>query len=353
MTTPTVPAGIDYEGVSRYFAKNVPGGDAPLVVTLISGGKSNLTYKISSPTESWVLRRPPLGHVLPTAHDMSREFNVLDGLSKTDVPAPRTVALCLDTSVNGAPFYVMEYREGVILAEELPDDYATTPEERKALSMGLIKTLAQLHAVDYNAIGLGEFGRPAGYIERQVRRWHEQWERSKTRELPEIDEVIRRLRNALPESPAPTIVHGDYRLGNMMMDFDEPGRVVAILDWEMATLGDPLSDLGYTLLYWTEPDDPPEAIAGSMVTAEPGFSSRAELINEYARLTGRDVSHVDFYTVLAAYKLAVIIEGIHARFLAGETVGEGFDGYDVRAAHLVNRALMLANESSDPKLRSA
>jgi aminoglycoside phosphotransferase (APT) family kinase protein len=184
-----------------------------------------------------------------------------------------------------------------------------------------------------------------------VRRWHEQWERSKTRELPEIDEVIRRLRNALPESPAPTIVHGDYRLGNMMMDFNEPGRVVAILDWEMATLGDPLADLGYTLLYWTEPGDPPEAIAGSMVTTHPGFASRAEIVEEYARLTGRDVTHVDFYQVLAAYKLAVIIEGIHARFLAGETVGEGFEGYDERAAHLVNRALMLADESSDPKLR--
>jgi aminoglycoside phosphotransferase (APT) family kinase protein len=269
------------------------------------------------------------------------------------VPVPRPLALCLDNEVNGAPFYVMEYREGVILAEERPANYATTLEERKAISMGLIKTLAQLHAVDYNAVGLAEFGRPQGYLERQVRRWHEQWERSKTRELPEIDEVIRRLRNALPESPAPTIVHGDYRLGNMMMAFDEPGRVVAILDWEMATLGDPLSDLGYTLLYWTEPNDPPEAIAGSMISTEPGFSSRAELTNEYARLTGRDVSHVDFYTVLAAYKLAVIIEGIHARFLAGETVGEGFEGYDARAAHLVNRALMLANESSDPKLRGA
>lgn len=351
MTTPTVPAGIDYEGVSRYFAQHVPGGDAPLTVSLISGGRSNLTYKISSPTQNWVLRRPPLGHVLPTAHDMSREYTVLAGLSKTDVPVPHPIALCENNDVNGAPFYVMEYREGVIIVDTLPEGYAETDAERRALGLGMVRTLAQLHAVDYNAVGLSGFGHPQGYLERQVRRWHEQWVRSETRPIPEIDEVIRRLRNAIPESPAPTIVHGDFRLGNMMMDPKEPGRTVAILDWEMATLGDPLSDLGYTLLYWTEMGDPPEAIAGSAVSAQPGFPTRAELIAEYSNASGRDVAHVDFYQVLAAYKLAIIVEGIHARFLAGETVGEGFDNYGERVVHLVKRALSLANSSSDPKLR--
>lgn len=350
--TNTVPAGIDFDGVSRYFAQNVPGGDAPLSVSLISGGRSNLTYLISSPTTRWVLRRPPLGHVLPTAHDMSREFKVLAGLTPTKVPVPRAIAFCDDVAVNGAPFYVMEYREGVIIAEELPDGYAESEQARQALGYGLIRTLAELHSVDYNEVGLGDFGRPEGYIERQVRRWSEQWERSKTREVPEIDEAIRRLRNALPESPAPTIVHGDYRLGNMMMANDEPGRVVAILDWEMATLGDPLSDLGYTLLYWTEAGDTPESTAGSMATAVPGFPTRAQMADEYARLTGRDISHVDFYQVLASYKLAVILEGINARYLAGETVGEGFETMGERVVHLINNSLRLADASTDVKLHA-
>ena len=268
------------------------------------------------------------------------------------MPVPRAIAFCDDVSVNGAPFYVMEYREGVIIAEELPAGYAESERARQEIGFGLIRTLAELHAVDYNEAGLADFGRPDGYIERQVRRWSEQWERSKTREIPEIDEAIRRLRNALPESPAPTIVHGDYRLGNMMMANDQPGRVVAILDWEMATLGDPLSDLGYTLLYWSEPGDTPESTAGSMATAQPGFPTRAEMAAEYARLTGRDVSHVDFYQVLASYKLAVILEGINARYLAGETVGEGFDTMGARVVHLVNNALRLADASTDTKLHA-
>jgi aminoglycoside phosphotransferase (APT) family kinase protein len=350
MTSP-VPAGIDYEGVSRYFAQHIPGGKAPFTVSLISGGRSNLTYKISSATTTWVLRRPPLGHVLPTAHDMAREFKVLYGLSDTDVPVPRAIALCEDPSVNGAPFYVMEYREGVIIAESLPAGYAETEQARRDIGLGMIRTLARLHAVDYNAVGLGDFGRPEGYLERQVRRWNEQWGRSKTREMPEVDEVIRRLRNAIPESPAPTIVHGDYRLGNMMMAYNEPGRVVAILDWEMATLGDPLSDVGYTLMYWTEEGDDPNAAAGSLATAVPGFATRAELVEEYERITGRDLSHIDFYQVLASYKLSIIVEGIHARYLAGETVGEGFEGMGERATLLMRNALKIAEKSSDPKLR--
>lgn len=348
----SVPAGIDFEGVSKYFAQNIPGGDAPLTISLISGGKSNLTYKVESPDKAWVLRRPPLGHVLPTAHDMTREYRVLAGLAGTDVPAPRPQALCEDTSVNGAPFYVMEYLDGVIVADQLPQGFATNPAERRAISLGLIRTMAKLHAVDYNAVGLSEFGHPRGYLERQVRRWHEQWQRSETRPLPEIDEVIRRLKNSIPESPAPTIVHGDYRLGNMILDRGDPGRVIALLDWEMSTLGDPLTDLGYTLLYWVEAGDDAEGgVVGSAVTAQPGFMTRGELIEEYGRASGRSVEHTDWYIVLAAYKLAVIVEGIHARFLKGQTVGEGFEGYGERVVALVNRAMALSSASANPKLR--
>ncbi|MBI5947843.1 MAG: phosphotransferase family protein [Chloroflexi bacterium] len=350
----TVPAGINYQRVSEFFATNVPGGAVELDIQLLSGGRSNLTYIVRGGGNTWVLRRPPLGHVLPTAHDMAREYKVLAGLATTDVPAPRPVALCEDPEVNGFPFYVMNYCEGVIIADSIPPGFADTEDARRRMSMALVDTLVKLHAVDYNAVGLADFGRPEGYLERQVRRWSQQWERSKTREVPAIDEVIRRLNNALPPSPPPTIVHGDYRLGNMILAPDDPGRVVAILDWEMATLGDPLSDLGYTLIYWGDVTDSPARLAvrpTAALTAQPGFFTRDEIVAEYARRTGRNVEHVDYYQVLANYKLAVITEGIHARFLAGETVGEGFGGMGESASNLINLALSIADASHNPKLR--
>jgi aminoglycoside phosphotransferase (APT) family kinase protein len=353
MTT-TAPAGIDYNGVRRFFAERIPGGDAPLQIELISGGRSNLTYLVRADGREWVLRRPPLGHVLPTAHDMAREFRVLSALAGTDVPAPRTFALCEDSSYNGVPFYLMEYKTGVILADHLPAGFADTPEERRRISTGLVDALVRLHAVDYQAVGLGDFGRPQGYLERQIRRWGEQWERSKTRELAGVDELARRLQAALPASGAPTIVHGDYRLGNMMLAHDDPGRVEAILDWEMATLGDPLADLGYTLIFWGETDDPPDVLAihaAMAVPARPGFLTRAELVAEYARRSGRDVAAIDYYQVLATYKLAIITEGIWARYLKGQTVGEGYEGYGENTVRLVDYALALADASADPRLR--
>jgi aminoglycoside phosphotransferase (APT) family kinase protein len=350
----TVPAGINYDAVSKFFAENVPGGETELTFSLISGGRSNLTYKVESANGTWVLRRPPLGHVLPTAHDMAREYKVLSAVSKVGYPAPKPVALCEDSSVNDYPFYVMDYREGVIIAEELPAGYAETPERRLAISKALVGTLVELHAIDYNAVGLGDFGRPEGYLERQVRRWGEQWARSETRPLAEVAELIKRLNAAIPRSPAPTIVHGDYRLGNMMLDFDDPGRVVAVLDWEMCTLGDPLSDVGYTLGYWGEEGDSQSQINArptSSVTARPGFFTRQELVDEYGRLSGRDMSAIEFYQVLAYYKLGVITEGIHARFLAGETVGAGFEGYGERTENLMRFALEIADRAADPRLR--
>ncbi|HMO95333.1 MAG TPA: phosphotransferase family protein [Tepidiformaceae bacterium] len=352
--TSEVPAGIKYDNVSRFFAEHVPGGNVPLSFSLISGGRSNLTYKVMGGDQTWVLRRPPLGHVLPTAHDMAREFKVLSGLAKASFPAPTPIAFCADAEVNDYPFYVMDYREGVIIAEAIPRGYATTDAERQAMASALVRTLVELHAIDYETVGLGDFGRPEGYLERQVRRWSEQWARSETRPMPEIDEVIRRLRNSIPKSPKPTIVHGDYRLGNMMLAPDDPGRVVAVLDWEMATLGDPLSDLGYTLSYWQQADDSPEVVMArgvNGVTAAPGFPSRKELVAEYARLSGRDVSMIEWYEIFASYKLAVIVEGIHARFLAGETVGAGFEGYGQRAEALVRQALAATEKAEDAKLR--
>lgn len=349
-----VPAGIKYEAVSRFFAENIQGGEAPLTFSFISGGRSNLTYKAENANGTWVLRRPPLGHVLPTAHDMAREFRVLSGMAKAGFPAPVPQALCEDPAVNDYPFYVMNFCEGVIVIESLPPGFADDEAKRREIGHGLVETLVRLHSIDYRAVGLGEFGRPEGYLERQLRRWSEQWTRSETRPIREMDELIRRLRNSIPQSPAPTIVHGDYRLGNMMLDPHNPRRVVAVLDWEMATLGDPLSDLGYTLGYWGDMADTPEYLAArtaSSVTAQPGFHTRAELVEEYGRLSGRDVSGIEWYEIFAAYKLAVIVEGIHARFLAGETVGGGFEGYGERTEALVAEAFAATEKAADARLR--
>jgi aminoglycoside phosphotransferase (APT) family kinase protein len=242
----------------------------------------------------------------------------------------------------------------VVLAQELPAGFADTPEARQRISRALIETLVHLHAIDYRAVGLDGFGHPDGYLERQVRRWAQQWERSKTGDLVEIDVLAERLRAALPASPSATIVHGDFRLGNLGLDPSDSGRVVAVFDWEMATLGDPLADLGYTLIYWTDPGDPIDVVSIGSVspfTTLPGFMRRAELIAAYARHSGRDVTAVDFYQVLALYKLAIISEGIYARYLQGKTLGDGFAGMTRPSGALARRALAIAAASSDRRLR--
>lgn len=350
MSDEATPEGIDLERLRSYFATQVPGAaDRPLTATLIAGGRSNLTYSITDGERRWVLRRPPLGHVLPTAHDMAREYRVMAALGPTDVPVPETLALCEDTSVNDAPFYVMEQVDGIVYRD--PTALATISlDDARRCSEELVDVLVRIHAVDYAAVGLDDFGRPDGFLERQVRRWGEQWERSKTRELPQVDELARRLRNALPTSGPATIVHGDYRLDNTMMALDDPGRIVAVLDWEMSTLGDPLADVGLFLLYWGRADTPVIA-TGAAVGGRPGFLTRDEVVEEYARRSGRDVESLDWYEAFASYKLAIIVEGINARFQMGKTVGEGFEAMGQMVSGLVDAALDQANRSSIPGLR--
>jgi aminoglycoside phosphotransferase (APT) family kinase protein len=351
--TGEAPRGIHAENVSRFLREALPECAPPFVFELISGGRSNLTYLVrDSASASFVLRRPPLGHVLPTAHDMAREFRVLRGLELTDVPAPRPIALCEDPGVNEMPFYVMTWCPGIVPSEGLPAGFAQEPDERRRMSLELVDVLVRLHSVDFTAVGLAGLGRPDGYLERQVRRWSQQWERSRTAPLPEIEELLRRLAGALPKSPAPAIVHGDYRLGNMAFDPADPGRVVAVFDWEMATLGDPLADLGYTLIYWREAGDPAYTRL-PLFTDLPGFLSRAEIVEEYAKRSGRDVAHADFYQVLALTKLAVISEGIYARHLQGKTLGPGFESMRREARPLAQRAMALAAASGDPRLRGS
>ncbi|HEY8215931.1 MAG TPA: phosphotransferase family protein [Acidimicrobiia bacterium] len=343
------PEGVDLERLAPWFAEHVPGATgAPLTGELIAGGRSNLTYTISDGTRTWVLRRPPLGHVVATAHDMAREYRVLAALAPTDVPVPLVDALCEDVDVNGAPFYVMERVDGRIL--RTPAEMAgLTPDDARRCSHELIDVLARLHAVDYAAVGLGEFGRPDGFLGRNVARWGKQWQANKTRDLPQIDELARRLERALPDSGPAAIVHGDYRLDNTMLAPDDPGRIVAVLDWEMSTLGDPLTDLGLFLVYWGDANGPAVGSSAGIASVD-GFVSKEEIVARYAERSGRSIEHLDFYVVFATYKLAVILEGINARFRMGKTLGEGFTEMGEMVGQLADRALDVADRSPDPSL---
>ncbi|MFD5258236.1 phosphotransferase family protein [Streptomyces bobili] len=319
--TPDHPPGLDLDRLRALLDRERPGlVDGPLSGRLIEGGRSNLTYAVTDGGSRWVVRRPPLGHVLATAHDMRREHRVIDALYPTSVPVPRPVLLCEDDEVLGAPFYVMEFVEGTPYrtADQLGP---LGPERTRGAVLSLVDTLVELHAVDPAAVGLADFGRPEGFLDRQLRRWGKQLDASRSRDLAGIDELHAALGRSLPSSPAPTVVHGDYRLDNVLIGEDDTIR--AILDWEMSTLGDPLTDLGLLVMY-SVPLEMPESPVSTTASAA-GHPTPAELIERYAARSGRDVSAVSWYTAFAWFKLAVILEGIHYRYTLGQTVGRGFD----------------------------
>lgn len=299
-------------------------------VELVAGGRSNLTFFVSCDAGDVVLRRPPLSTVLPTAHDMSREHRVMTALGDTSVPVPPTLALCTDIEVIGAPFYVMDRVAGHVVRDELPSGYADTEAARRQIGYGLIDVLADLHEVDPAAVGLGDYGRPEGYLARQVKRWTGQWEATRQPDEPagdELDRLARRLGEEMPAGPTGPVVHGDYRLDNVLLDPQRPGRVAAVLDWELSTLGDPLADLGLLYVYWQEAGDSELQIAGGLlpsVTTLPGFPTRRELLERYAATTGRDLDGLPWYVGFACFKLAVILAGVAARGRAGAMIGEGF-----------------------------
>jgi aminoglycoside phosphotransferase (APT) family kinase protein len=303
--------------------------DGELSGEIISGGRSNLTYLVRGETGAVVVRRPPLGLVLPSAHDMSREYRVTAALSGTGFPVARPLLLCTDEDVIGAPFYVMEHVDGVVLRG--PALSTVDGEAADRCGTALVDTLLRLHAIDYASAGLGDFGRPDGYLSRQVRRWHEQWERSKTRELPLLDSVAQRLRDGMPSSPRHGIVHGDYRLDNVM--FDAGLREIrAVMDWEMATIGDPLADVGLLVVY-------SDTSGMRLVPSVPaGFPSGESLARRYAEGSGVALDRLDWYIAFGFFKLAVISEGIHARYLLGKTVGEGFDTFGAAVPILIDHA---------------
>jgi aminoglycoside phosphotransferase (APT) family kinase protein len=313
---------IDRARVSAWLADHIDGAEPPFDFELIVGGRSNLTFMVTDRDgRRYVLRRPPIGPVLATAHDMAREHKIISAVGLTDVPVPPALGLCTDERVNGAPFYVMGFVDGVVLdgpekAEEL------TPDVRRQASEHLIDVLADLHAVDVDAIGLGDLAKRTGYVERQVRRWSTQWEKSKTRELPAIDEVAELLARRIPEQLDVSIAHGDYRFGNCLIDpFD--GRVQAVLDWELCTLGDPLADVGYLGVYWTDPGG--ERDRTNDPSGLEGFPTYAEMVDRYARRTGRDLSDIDYYVAFGSFRLAVISEGVYARYLHGAMGDQNID----------------------------
>ena len=314
--------GIDVEPVTAWFAGHVPGAAPPLSFELIAGGRSNLTYRVTDAAGgSWVLRRPPTGHVLATAHDMVREHRIISALADTDVPVAPAIGLCDDESVNGAPFYVMGYVDGLVLRDAGAASQVT-PEVRRRAGLSVAENLARIHAVDPDAVGLGDLGRKDGYIERQLKRWNGQFDKARTRDVPSVSEAHDRLLTGVPEQGAPAIVHGDYRLDNCMVD--PTGEVIAVLDWEICTLGDPLADLGVLMVYWTEPDDPYAALPGAATTLE-GFPSRAEMVAAYEAAGGRSVGDLDYYVGFGYWKLACILEGVFTRYKAGAMGDDGAD----------------------------
>jgi len=318
-------------------------------VTLIAGGKSNLTYRVDSPAGSVVLRRPPLGHVLPTAHDMGREFRVMSALAGTAVPVPRMRHFCDDAAVLGQPFYVMDLVEGHIVRSDFPAGYADTDEEKRQVCVRLVDVLGALHQVDPAVVGLGDFGRPDGYMARQVARWSKQWDASRIDGLSSVDAFAADLAAQLPPTQRHTVVHGDYRLDNTVLDPSDVGRIVAVLDWEMSTLGDPLADLGVLLVYWNQASDTGARSGGLVVpsvTALPGMITRDEVADRYAKASGLDLGPLPWYVAFGFFKLAVVCAGIAMRSKAGAMVGEGFDGFDAVVPTLVELGRTTLSEGS-------
>ena len=320
--------GIEVERVSAWLVDHVDGAVAPFEFTLIVGGRSNLTYTVTDANGvKYVLRRPPTGAVLATAHDMAREHRIISAVGLTDVPVPPALGLCTDDAVNAAPFYVMGFVDGVVL-DSAEKGAAMTPEHRRSAGLHLIDVLADLHAVDVDAVGLGDLAKREGYVERQVRRWSAQWQNSRTRDLPAVDEVAKLLAERMPVQQGVSIAHGDYRFGNVLTDIDQ-GRIAAVLDWELCTLGDPLADVGYIGVYWADPgttqarpNDP---------TGIEGFPTYAELLDRYAERTGLDLSEIDYYIAFGSWRLAVISEGVYARYLHGAMGDQGISDDQLNA----------------------
>lgn len=321
--TSTSSAGVELAALSRYLNDVLEGGvRGPLSADLIAGGRSNLTYFLTDGHTRWVLRRPPLGHVLDRAHDMGREARVMAALAATSVPVPRIVATCPDPAVLGAPFFVMEHVAGQVLRTD--DDFRTlNPDTAQQVSRGFVDVLAALHLIPPAEVGLADFGRPEGFAARQVRLWVRQRESSWVRDVPGMTELGTALAENVPAPATASIIHGDYRLDNMVLDLAEP-RISGVLDWELATIGDPLMDLGLAYVYWFGWAGLDGNVVGGTPGLIPGFSNGHDLVDRYCTHTGFELECFDWYVAFSFFKVAVLLEGIHCRYTQGLTVGEGF-----------------------------
>ncbi len=319
---------FDENIVAEFLRDKLKGADLPMSVQQFGGGAANLTYLLTfGDTYEYVLRRPPLGPVAPSAHDMAREYKVLSVLHQVFPYAPPAFVFSDDERIVGAPFFVMERRQGTIVRRTLPDHYAQLPSAPKELSEALVDALAEFHAVDYTALGLTDLGKPDGFIERQIDGWYRRWHKSKQDDNPNMETVYLWLKDNLPRSMASTLVHNDYKLDNTMFADDDPSKMIAIFDWDMCTLGDPLSDVGALLTYWTQVDDPPLVqLTTTMPVGDNEFLTRAELVQRYAEKSGRDVSEISFYHALGVFRLTVIAQQIYIRYVRGQTKDERFAG---------------------------
>ena len=316
---------FDTERLVSYLQGKLPGTENALTVRQFGGGAANLTYLLDYGTHEYVLRRPPLGPVAKTAHDMSREFKVLSVLYEVYPYAPRAYLYCKDLDVIGADFFIMERRHGIVVRRSIPAQFAHFPDGPRRMSEALIDALAAFHAVDYAALGLDDLGWPAGFIDRQIEGWNRRWLKAKLHDLPEMEAVYKWLKANQPLTTTFSLVHNDFKLDNVMLDADNPGQVIAVFDWDMCTLGDPLSDLGALLSYWTEPTDPPylQAIA-MMPVGNIGFLTRRALVERYGQQSGRSVTGINFYHTLGLFRVTVIIAQIYYRFKHGQTKDERF-----------------------------
>ncbi len=361
---------IDPEKVGACLEGRLPNAGGTPEVLQFEGGKANLTYLLRYPAggeggeggegesdeaedgegkggavQEYVLRRPPLGPVAPKSHDMAREYNVLSKLYAAYPLAPQAYYFSEDTDVVGAPFLVMERRRGIVIRQELPERFRGQPELNRRMGEMIVDGLADLHAVDPYKIGLGELGRPEGFMERQVKGWAGRWEAAKTEEVPLFDELREWLLARVPEPPRVSLVHNDFKLDNMMVQAGDPAKAVAVFDWDMCTIGDPLADLGTLLGYWTEPSDSESRKAFAvMPTHQPGFLTRAQVVERYTGRSGIDVTHIRWYEIFAIWKTAVVIQQIYVRWHRGQTRDERFKTYGTRAVSLIESARELMED---------
>lgn len=336
---------LDVESLAAYLDGRVE-ATGPLHVRQFGGGAANLTYELSFGEHSYVLRRPPHGPVAPHSHDMVREYRVLRAISDVYPYAPRPLLLCEDEKILGAPFFVMERRYGVVVYREMPPSLSDEPRSPRLMATAMVEALARLHDLDHEALGLGDFGRPHGFVERQVEGWWGRWERSKNASLATMDALHDWLRTNLPGEAKPSIIHNDFKLDNCMFAPDDPAELVAVFDWDMATIGDPLVDLGTLLAYWRQPDDDPAVQRFSPMPPSAGFPSRAELVAIYSQARAMDIPDLRFYQVLGLYRLAVILAQIHMRWRHGQTADERFERFWTLTELVAANAASIANDQA-------